>query len=227
MWSDITERFSSSFRVVTIDLPGHGKSDSMGYIHTMDLMAEIVMHLLNHLSISSVYILGHSMGGYVSCSFLRMYPGFCKGIFLMNSTSSSDSEKRKMMRDQSLKLVMLDYKSFITKAIPLLFDLDSKDLFNKEIEYVVTEALKTSKQGVLAAIHGMKSRSCHNEVVKKTRVKKTMFVGTKDPVLNVEKLKQEAKKNQISLHISDSGHMSHVEALEELINAIEVFMTKE
>ena len=30
MWSDIIKRFSSSYRVVTIDLPGHGKSGFFG-----------------------------------------------------------------------------------------------------------------------------------------------------------------------------------------------------
>ena len=105
----------------------------------------------------------------------------------------------------------------------MLFDLDSKDLFNKEIEYVVTEALKTSKQGVLAAIQRNEIKILPQRSTQKQGLKKSMFVGTKDPVLNVETLKQEAKNYQISLHLSDSGHMSHIEAHNELIMPLKFY----
>lgn len=45
-WSDYITTLSLSFRVIAIDLPGHGESEMAGEVHTMELMAEIVHHIL-------------------------------------------------------------------------------------------------------------------------------------------------------------------------------------
>ena len=35
MWENITPHLSKTHKVVCIDLPGHGKSDCIGYIHSL------------------------------------------------------------------------------------------------------------------------------------------------------------------------------------------------
>ena len=52
--------------VISIDLPGHGKSDVIAEKHTMELMAEVVYSALEKEMIGKAIIIGHSMGGYVS-----------------------------------------------------------------------------------------------------------------------------------------------------------------
>ena len=39
MWNHISTQLSKKYRVICIDLLGHGKSESMGYIHTMEEQA--------------------------------------------------------------------------------------------------------------------------------------------------------------------------------------------
>jgi pimeloyl-ACP methyl ester carboxylesterase len=39
-FSELSSVLSKKFRVITVDLPGHGKSDCFGYIHTMELLAQ-------------------------------------------------------------------------------------------------------------------------------------------------------------------------------------------
>ncbi|HWY97876.1 MAG TPA: alpha/beta fold hydrolase, partial [Bacteroidia bacterium] len=42
IWQEFSVILSKSFRVIAIDLPGMGESESIGYVHTMDLMAQCV-----------------------------------------------------------------------------------------------------------------------------------------------------------------------------------------
>ena len=41
MWEDLAAVWSEKFRVISIDLLGHGESDCLGYVHTMEDQAEM------------------------------------------------------------------------------------------------------------------------------------------------------------------------------------------
>ena len=45
---------------------GHGKTDCLSYVHTMEEMAEAVQAVLSHLKLRKYFLVGHSLGGYVS-----------------------------------------------------------------------------------------------------------------------------------------------------------------
>ena len=51
MWKEYVTLFSEKYRVITIDLLGHGDSDSLGYVHSMEDNANAVQEVLQHLKI--------------------------------------------------------------------------------------------------------------------------------------------------------------------------------
>jgi pimeloyl-ACP methyl ester carboxylesterase len=56
-------------RVITIDLLGHGETECLGYVHTMEDNADAVHSVLLELGIRKSILVGHSMGGYVALAF--------------------------------------------------------------------------------------------------------------------------------------------------------------
>ena len=46
IWNSLKEELLSRYRVITIDLLGHGKTGCLGYVHTMEMMAETVKAVL-------------------------------------------------------------------------------------------------------------------------------------------------------------------------------------
>ncbi|RZJ55193.1 MAG: alpha/beta fold hydrolase, partial [Flavobacterium sp.] len=60
MWDDFVPEFSKKYRVVAIDLLGHGKTGCLGYIHTMEDMADAVHAVLGELRIRKGIFTGHS-----------------------------------------------------------------------------------------------------------------------------------------------------------------------
>ncbi|MBT5425081.1 MAG: alpha/beta fold hydrolase, partial [Bacteroidetes bacterium] len=62
VWLDFTSELSHDYRVICIDMPGHGESGLPSEISSMELMADVVKKVLDHLRIDSAVIFGHSMG---------------------------------------------------------------------------------------------------------------------------------------------------------------------
>ncbi len=64
-WNDQVKAFSPKYKVVTIDLAGHGESGSKRKNYTMELFGEDVATVVNKLKLDKVILIGHSMGGSV------------------------------------------------------------------------------------------------------------------------------------------------------------------
>lgn len=64
-WASQVNALKSSYRVVTMDLPGFGKSGMNREEWTIETYGEDVSALINQLDLSNVVLVGHSMGGNV------------------------------------------------------------------------------------------------------------------------------------------------------------------
>ena len=121
LWKYFTRRLSSGFRVLSIDLPGHGLSENIRKVHSMELMADTVNAVLKELGIASCHMVGHSMGGYVSLAFAERYPRKLKGLTLFHSHAMADSAEARKNRDRAIKLVSQDKIGYVQNFFPLLF----------------------------------------------------------------------------------------------------------
>ena len=220
MWDAVSEELSKRNKVISIDLLGHGASDNLGYIHTMEEQAEMVMAILKHLKLRKYVIIGHSMGGYINLAFAKLFPSTIKGVCLMNSTFEADSKEKKINRDRAIVAVKQNHKTFIRMSIPNLFCEQNRTRFNTEIEHIINSALKLSLQGIIASLEGMKIRKDSTSFFKKATFKKMLILGAKDPVLDSESLKNKVKNTEIEVVEFPGGHMSHVENKNELIKTL-------
>src|SRR6478672_12328590 len=69
MWNDFVPELSKKYRVITIDLLGHGQTQPLNYVQTMEDNADMVLSVLNELRIRKAIFAGHSMGGYIALAF--------------------------------------------------------------------------------------------------------------------------------------------------------------
>lgn len=224
MWKNIVPKLSQRNRIITVDILGHGKSDCLGYVHSMGLFAEAVETVLKHLKIRKYILVGHSLGGYISLAIAKNNPNKIKGLCLLNSTSNSDSEELKIRRIRANKMAQNNFENLIKMSFSNLFGLESKTTFKEEIKLALKEALKTPVQGYIAASEGMRIRPNRNHVLAENHFKKLLVVGEKDPVLDAKNAIIEAKKTNSELIILSGGHMSHIENGEELIGVLRVFL---
>ena len=69
MWNNYIELLAKNNRVITVDLLGHGETESLGYVHVMEDQADVIYAVLIHLLLRKVVLVVHSMGGYVALAF--------------------------------------------------------------------------------------------------------------------------------------------------------------
>ena len=211
MWLPFLEELSKKNRVICIDLLGHGKTECLGYVHTMELMAEAVGAVLKTLRIRKSTIIGHSMGGYVALAFAEKNPDALWGLCLMNSTARADSDEKKKNRDRAILAVKQNHKTFIRLAIANLFRPKNRKLFRETIKQITKEAQQTPLQGTVAALEGMKIREDREALLHFTPFKKMLILGRRDPVLDYEALMSQTQNAEVEIVEFPDGHMSHIE----------------
>jgi pimeloyl-ACP methyl ester carboxylesterase len=225
IWKDLSEKLIQEYRVIRIDLPGHGQSSCVAPVHTMPLMAEEVHILLEILGVEKCLLIGHSMGGYVSLAFARRFEKMLKGLILFHSHPMADDEETKKNRDRLIKIVQKDHQGFIKDFIPDLFALESRERCKEEIKKQTELSLKTSKEGIIAALEGMKVREDSLDLINNIKIPTLIIAGEHDTRVPLEKILREVH-NDRSVIISimeEIAHMGHIESPEESHTLIKHF----
>jgi pimeloyl-ACP methyl ester carboxylesterase len=223
MWDFYIPEFAKKNRVIAIDLLGHGNTECLGYVQTMEDNADAVHAVLLELRIRKAVFVGHSMGGYVTLAFAELYPDIIKGLVLLNSSAKADSDERKINRDRAIKAVKQSFMNFVSLSIANLFSESNRERLALEIENVKKDALKTPLQGIVASLEGMKIRPDREILLHITPFPKLLILGKKDPVLNYEETKDQIENTAVKLVTFPDGHMSHIENQDELLNVLLAF----
>lgn len=100
MWAQQEDALCSQFRIITIDLRGHGESDAPLWRYTLEQSADDVCALLDQLSIREAVFVGLSMGGYILFAFYRKYATRVKGLILTDTKAQADTAEGKDGRFQ-------------------------------------------------------------------------------------------------------------------------------
>lgn len=226
MWDFFVAELSKKYRVFVFDLLGHGQTENIGYVHTMEDQADMIYSVLHENKIRKATLVGHSMGGYIALAFAELYPDSVKGIALVNSTSRADSDERKINRERAIKAVKQNAASFIRMSITNLFSEKNREDLKHEIEAVKEKALKIPIQGIIASLEGMKIRKDREVLLHFAPYPIMLVLGKEDSVLNYEENKQQIENTAVKLVSLSGGHMSHLENKDELLENLISFLKK-
>lgn len=225
-WKSFGSKLSEKFRVITIDLPGHGESEVIKPVHTMELMAEVVFALLLHLEIYHIYLIGHSMGGYVSLAFAEKYPEMLKGFSLFHSHPFADSEETRKNRNREIELVRLGKKETIIQMnVQNGFAEKNRKRFRNEIDEFKSIAVQNKDEGIIANLEGMKKRKDRSGFLSAIKIPFLLIAGQNDFYIPLSKTNQiDLPKNGYLYILENSGHMGFVEEPEKSADILDRFI---
>ncbi len=229
IWGSFRTELSRHFRIISIDLPGHGKSGTICEIQTMEIMADAVEAILNHLDIGRAVIIGHSMGGYVTLAFAEIFPEKTIGFCLFHSHALADSDEKKINRDREIELIKSGKKmQIINTNIPKAFANDNLHRFADEIENAREIAINTTDDGIVCALKGLKVRPDRKRVLMESTIPVLIIAGKKDNYIPFGIYEQHfnlAPQTEI-LILENSGHMGFIEEKEKSVDGILNFLNK-
>ena len=228
MWKDFIPVLSNSFRVISIDLPGHGKSGLWDTVHTMEFMADTVKAVLDNEGIHKAAFIGHSMGGYVSLAFANKYPENIRALGLFHSQAAADSVEARKNRDRTIAIVKSDSRSFIKAFIPDLFAPENQERCVGEIGNLKMQAVRSTVEGVVAALEGMKMRKDSLELLKSITIPVLFIAGKKDKRIPLENILQQATLPQVSERaiLGNAGHMGYIEEKDYCLKLVKSFIER-
>lgn len=226
IWENTIAELSKSYRVIAIDLPGHGTTDCFGYVHTMDLLAKCVKTVMDSLRLKKYVIVGHSMGGYVGLAFADLFPDNLKGLCLFHSSAYADSDDKKRDRTRSVRVVKANHKIYTTEVIKNLFATKNAKYLKTEIAFAQKIASKVSKRSIIAALEGMKDRPNRDVILGMVHYPVMMVIGELDNVLPKDQLLEQTQliKNKHILYLEHDGHMGFLESPKLTIKALRKFL---
>jgi pimeloyl-ACP methyl ester carboxylesterase len=202
--------FKDICNVLTLDLPGFGKTPSVPEI-TIEEMAQMVNQVLVQEKIESCIILGHSMGGYVTLAFAELFPNKLKGFGLIHSIANADTEERKDKRKQVISYIRENGKEkYIKNFIPGLFTPNAqKDI----IEYAIEQGLVSDELGIIEAAQAMMLRPDRQSVLRNTSLPVYFVIGKNDQLIPEAAMFAQAAICQKSMitYLEKSAHMGMME----------------
>jgi pimeloyl-ACP methyl ester carboxylesterase len=214
VWEQFSGHLAKSFRVVAIDLPGHGQSDLISETNTMEIFAEAIKEVLEFLGIKKAFLVGHSMGGYAILGFLRKFPGYLSGYCLFHSHPFADPPEAIEKRLKNIRLIEEGKKDeMIPGFVHGLFAAANIELLKDKVEKSVKIALATSEATIIADLRGMMERSSQVHLLEEGKVPFLWILGTFDSLIDHIAIQQNVKlpANARVVILKNSGHMGFIE----------------
>lgn len=84
-WTPVIEQLSARYHCLVPDLPGFGESERSPQHYSVETQVEALAEYLETLRIRQVYLVGHSLGGWIAASYALRYREQVKGLVLLSA----------------------------------------------------------------------------------------------------------------------------------------------
>jgi len=229
MWQPQVDALKDTYRVITIDLGGHGESDIVLWHDSLDDFAKQVIDLLDHLEIAQAVFVGLSMGGYTLFSIYRNYPHRVKAMVLADTRAQADSEGGKAGRTSMAEVAFKDGASAIADMmLPKLLAPATLNQRPEIVEQVRQMILQTSTAGIVVDLVAMAARPDSTDLLPTITCPTLVIVGEDDqatPVTESEYLAQRIPGATL-VTIPHAGHLSNIEQPAAFNQALNSFLNQ-
>ncbi len=225
VWDGLIEDIDSN--IILIDLLGFGKSiPNKTFDFSMQQQAMAINELVDFLEPIHLFVLGHSMGGYIALELSLLNPDI--NIGLLHSTCVEDDKERKSNRNKTIEVLEREPSIFIREFYWNLFAEHHKTQFSSIIDQLKSKAEKIPVNYIIETVKGLRDRKDHTKTWELAGGNNTMIAGKYDKLWNVEDLEELAfLAGSDFVELSDSGHMGFYEEPEGLKTAIQLWLNLE
>lgn len=219
MWQPQIEALSGQARLILPDLRGFGASQATQPPYTMDLYADDLKGLLDHLGVERAVLAGLSMGGYISFAFYRMYPERVQALALLDTRPQADSPEAREGRKKAAEIARTEGAAAIAKSlIPKLFSPKTLDSQSPVVDVVRQMMERQKVDGIVGALMAMADRPDSTPTLAQITRPTLILVGADDVLTPPDASRQmhEAIRGSRMEIIPDAGHLSTMEQPERV-----------
>ena len=160
MFDPIVAELSTSHRVITPDLRGHGKSGVPRLPWSVRDVAEDYLRILDALRIDRVILGGYSMGGMAAVHFALKYPERLSALILMSTSGSAEPwiRRRELEALAAAVAVTGAPRWLALQAAYGVFTADFRRTAPEVVEKWTDQVEAMSRRALIQAVHAVGSR---------------------------------------------------------------------
>ncbi|MBR1539234.1 MAG: alpha/beta hydrolase [Bacteroidales bacterium] len=234
VFNELVDALKDRCRLIVIDLPGHGLTDSApagqdgGRVNSIAFCAQVVAGVMDRCGVEKAVIAGHSMGGYVTLKFLEDFPGRAEKAILLSSHPFPDAPEKAADRKREKDLIAAGKLSALAAiSIPKMYHEDNLRACDEKIRETVELCETHDPEGIIFSIEGLRTRTDTQAVMQHPPVPLMLVHGDHDnfqPLEMVERMKVLFPDVRYRL-VPGSGHNAFIERQDEVVAAISEFTT--
>jgi 2-succinyl-6-hydroxy-2,4-cyclohexadiene-1-carboxylate synthase len=220
-WSEVTDLLKGMYQCISIDIIGHGKTDSPldADRYAMDAASEDIKAILNELDIKKAAFVGYSMGGRLALHYSNLYSETVSVLILESASpglKTNEEQQERRERDHILADRIMDegLQSFVKfwEDIPLFST--QKKLPQEVRERIRAQRLQQSPVGLSNSLKGMGTGTQPSwwGALESLPFPVILFVGELDRKFAAiaDEMKMSIPDSEI-IPFFDTGHAIHVE----------------
>ncbi|SFA91790.1 2-succinyl-6-hydroxy-2,4-cyclohexadiene-1-carboxylate synthase [Lentibacillus halodurans] len=217
-WANIVNNMMNDCQTLTIDLPGHGKTD-INPPKTMEAFCWDLARLLDYLQWENVHLIGYSMGGRTALSFALVYPERVKSLTLESTSPGlADKEERQNRRNNDEKLAQRieaeGIEAFVKYWENMPLFQSQQQLPEAVRETIRTERLSHSEEGLAQSLRfmGTGAQPSWWEKLQHLNTPVLLVTGELDrKFMDINKAMVKLMPSADHVTVKNSGHAIHVE----------------
>ena len=214
MWAPQEAALAQDFRIVTLDLRGHGESDAPLWHYTLEQAADNVRGLLDHLAIPHAVFVGLSMGGYILFAFYRRYAERVKGLVLADTRAQADTADGKQAR---FEMAQIAYKqgarAIADIMIPKLLSPATTQTRPELVQQVRTMIEGNEISGIAGDLMAMAARPDSLPLLEQISCPTQIIVGERDlptPPSDAKLMAERIPDARLTI-IPEAAHLTNLE----------------
>lgn len=230
MWRPQAEYLAArGHRVVVPDLRGYGRSRSTDTKTTLDVFANDLVALADHLELTRFVLGGLSMGGQIVMQLLEDHPGRAEAVLLADTFPGLDTPEAKQARiDTAARITAEGMHAYADELLPKMISKQTRAT-RPDVESHVRRMMSTAPhEGAAAALRGRAERPDYTGGLKRIAVPTLVVVGSEDeftPVEDAERIHREIAGSTLVV-VEGAGHLPNLERETEFTEALDTFLTQ-
>lgn len=213
LWDPQASIWAESWRVIRIDLPGHGRSPGGSEDGALGAMADRVAATLDALDVARWSLVGLSLGGMVAQAIALRTPDRVAAMVLAHCGARTDAAVREIWNRRLAQLEAGGMAGQVAPTLERWFPVEFVRQFPLTMEWVGGMIRRTPRVGYEAAIRAIQGLD-HVEALRTLRVPALIVAGTEDtavPPQAAEALSGVLPNAELDV-LEGVGHIGNVQA---------------
>jgi 3-oxoadipate enol-lactonase len=227
LWQPVAERLANRYRVVLVDLRGHGDSDPGQGPATMEKHAGDLVRVCDAAGVGEAVFGGVSIGGYVLFEFWRRCRHRAAALILADTRAQSDSEQARAARLQAADDVEKNGPdAFLDSLVPKLLGETTRR--NRPDLVASARAMmdRMTVAGIAAVQRGMAIRSDSVPTLSSIDVPTLLLFGWEDsvtPAADGELMRRFIPNSRLQI-VPQGGHFTVFERQDDVFSLMRNFL---